>query len=70
MISNSVVIIIQFKTLLCKVVECCKLWARHRAGFMYALFDPSSSGFIGILPDWTVRLLRLKCVIVGLSLRG
>ena len=23
-------------------------------------FDRSSGGFIGILPDWTVRLLRLK----------
>ena len=26
-----------------------------------------SGGFIGTLPDWTVGLLRLKCVLAGIT---
>ena len=30
-------------------------------------FDRSSGGFIGTLPNWTVGLLRLKCVLAGIT---
>jgi len=43
-------------------VRCCNLWTRLRVSYA-ALFDPGSSGFIGILPDSTAGLLRFKCVL-------
>ena len=44
------------------IVRYCNLWTRLRVSYA-ALFDPGSSGFIGILPDSTAGLLRFKYVL-------